>query len=78
MLAPSYDPVCVSVCVCLSQVGVLSKRLNESDWFLALELPSAYPTLCYKEIQVSSKIQVLPSGTMLETQDFENFATAYQ
>ena len=29
-----------SVSVCLSQVGVLSKRLNESSWFLACELPS--------------------------------------
>jgi len=27
----SYGPV--SVCVCLSQIGVLSKRLNESCWF---------------------------------------------
>ena len=29
-----------------SQVGVLSKRLNESSWFLACELPSTRPTLC--------------------------------
>jgi len=37
----------VSVCssVCASQVGVLSKRLNESSWFLARELPSTRPTL---------------------------------
>jgi len=32
-------------CPCLSQVGVLSKRLNESSWFLARELPSTLPTL---------------------------------
>ena len=32
--------------VCLSQVGVLSKRLNESSWFLACELPSTRPSLC--------------------------------
>ena len=37
----------VSVSVCLSQVGVLSKRVNESGWFLAWELHSIYPTLCY-------------------------------
>jgi len=43
-----YGPV--SVCVCLSQVGVLSKRMNESSWFLAWELQSTYPTLCCKEI----------------------------
>jgi len=27
--------LCPSVSVCLSQVGVLSKRMNESSWFLA-------------------------------------------
>ena len=32
--------------VCPSQVGVLSKRMNESSWFLARELPSTRPTLC--------------------------------
>jgi len=36
--------VCLSVCP--SQVGVLSKRLNESSWFLACELPSTHSTLC--------------------------------
>ena len=37
----------VSVCVRvrLSQVGVLSKRLNESSWFLTRELPSTRPTV---------------------------------
>jgi len=34
------------VSVRLSQVGVLSKRLNESSWFLACELHSTRPTLC--------------------------------
>jgi len=38
--------LCLSVCVRLSQVGVLSKRLDESSWFLACELPSTRPTLC--------------------------------
>jgi len=32
----SYGPV--SLCVCLSQVGVLLKRLGEWGWFLAREL----------------------------------------
>jgi len=42
----SHGPV---PCVRLSQVGVLSKRLNESSWFLACELPSTHPTLqCVK------------------------------
>jgi len=48
MLARGTSPGHVSVCVCvyLSQVGVLSKGLNESRWFWAWELPSAYTTLC--------------------------------
>ena len=48
----SHGPV--SVCVCLSQVGVLLKRMNETGWFLAWELHSTYPTLCCKEIHVPS------------------------
>jgi len=69
--------LCLSVCLCLSQLGVLSKRLNESVWFLATELLSTYHTFCYrpKEIQASTK-KVLPTGTLLQTLDLENFATA--
>ena len=36
----------MALCPCLSQVGVLSKWMNESSWFLACELPSTRPTLC--------------------------------
>jgi len=49
--------------LCLSQVSVLSKRVNELDRFLARQLPSAYPTLCCTEFRVSSKTRVLPSET---------------
>ena len=35
--------LCLSVCICLLQVGVLSRRMNESSWFLAWELFSTYP-----------------------------------
>jgi len=59
----SYGPVSVSVCVCLSRVGVLSKWMDGPSWFLALRLLSTYPTLCCKEIQVSTEIRVLPFGT---------------
>jgi len=38
----SHGPVSVR----LSQVGVLSKRLDESGSFLVWELLSTYPTLC--------------------------------
>jgi len=67
----------VALCLCLP-VGVLSKRLNESVWFLAWELRSTYSTLCCTEIQVPSKIGVLPSGTLLQTPDLENLITAYR
>ena len=66
------------VCVRLSQVGVLSKRVNESGCFLAWELHSTYPTLCYKETHVPLKIRVLSSGILLQTLDLEYFATAYR
>jgi len=69
--------LCLCLSVCLSQVGAPSKRLNKSGWFLAWELPSMYPTLCFQEIQVSSKIRLLPAGTLLQTLDLENFARAY-
>ena len=42
---------------------------------LAWRLPSTYPTLCCKEIRVTPKISVLPSGTLSQTLDVENFAT---
>jgi len=72
------DAMLARPCVCLSQVGVLLKRLSESGWLMAWGLPSIYPTVCNKEIQVPSKIWVLPSGTLLRTMGFENFATAYR
>jgi len=68
----------VVVCppVCPSQAGVISKRLDESSWFLAWRLPSTYPTLRFKEIRVSLEIRLLPSETLPQTLDLENFATA--
>jgi len=51
------------VSVCPSQVGVLLKWLDGSSWFVAWRLLSTSPRLCFKEIQVSAKITVLPSGT---------------
>jgi len=60
----------------LSQAGVVSKRLDKSSWFLALRLLSTHLTLCYKEMWVSPKIRVLPSGILSRTQYFKNFATA--
>jgi len=41
----SHGPVSVRR-VRPSQVGVLLKRMNDSSWVLAFELPSTRPTLC--------------------------------
>ena len=57
--------------VCLSQVGILSKWKDGSSWVLACRLLSTYPALCCEEIQVSTKIMVLPSGTLSHTPDLE-------
>ena len=37
---------------------------------------STYPTLCYKKIWAHPKIRLLPSGTLFQTPDLENFAKA--
>ena len=50
-----YPRTRVCLFVCLSQVGVLSKWMNESRWFLAWELPSTNPTLCCTEIRALAK-----------------------
>ena len=68
--------VCLSVCLSVS-CGVLSKRMNEWSWFLVWNLPSIYPTLFAKEIRVSPKVWALPCGTLSQTPDLENFATAH-
>ena len=47
----------MTLCLCLSQVGVLLKWLDGLSWFLACRLLSTYTTLCYKEIQVFAKIK---------------------
>ena len=57
----SYGPV--SVCLCLLQVGILSKGMDGMIWFLARGLISTSRKLCRKEIHVSTKIKVLPSKT---------------
>ena len=70
--------VAMALCLCLSQVSVLSKWMDGSSWFLASRLLSTYPTLCYKEIQVYTKIRVFPTGTLSQTPDLENFASVYR
>jgi len=72
----SCGPVSRCLSVCLSQVGVLSKRLYRFVLFFARTLWTCL-ALCCKKIQVSAKIRVLPSGTFSQTPDLENFATPY-
>ena len=52
--------------------------MDGSDCFVAREFLSTHPTLYFKEIRVSPKLMVLPSGTLTQTLDLENFATAYR
>jgi len=51
---------CVCPSVCLSQAGVVSKRLNGSSLFWY----GSFLPLCCKEILVSPKIRVFPSATL--------------
>ena len=56
--------LCVCLSVCLSQAGIVSKRLDGSRWFLARRLPSTYPTQCFMEILVTPKITAFLSCTL--------------
>jgi len=47
--------VSVWPCLCLSQVGVISKRMDEIIWVLAWGLFSTSPLLRFKKIQISTK-----------------------
>ena len=66
-------PVCPSVRP--SRAGIVSKRRDESGWFWHGGFLPPIPH-CYKEIWVSPKIRVLPSRTLSQIPDVENFATA--
>ena len=64
------------VCLCLS-VTSWSSTIT-AQWIqliLAWRLPSTYPTLWFKEIWVTPKIKVLPSGTLSKMLDL-NFVVA--
>ena len=61
--------------VCLSQVGIVSKRLDRSSWFLVWMIRSTYPTLYFKEIRLSPKLRHLELYPTLLLWTLENFAT---
>jgi len=63
--------LCLSV---LSQVGVLLKQQDVLNWFLARRLPSTY-TVLHGNTGMS-KIRALPSRTLTQALDFENFVMA--
>ena len=56
----------VRVCVRLSHIGVLSKRLGASSWFSASRQSLTYRTLRFKEIRYLRN-EGLPSGTLFQT-----------
>jgi len=65
---PAMAP-CLSVCLFLSQIGVLSKRLDGSSWFFFV-----METFFDLPYNMSSKIYVyFPSGTLPQTVGFRKF-----
>jgi len=60
--------VCLSVRLCLSVISRCSIKRNERiNLFLAWRLFSTSLTRCFKEIQISTKIRVIPAGTFSPT-----------
>jgi len=69
--------LCMYVCVCLSHVSIVLKQLHGSSCVFANTFSSTYPTLCFREIRIPSKIG---KGTSLDnlvsdSYDLENLAT---
>ena len=56
--------------VCLS---VTSRCCIETSWVLAWRLPSAYPTPCYKEIWVSTKMEGTPLWNLVPNSRLRQF-----
>jgi len=71
----SFGPVSVCMSVCLSQVVVLSKGMDGLSliMFLSWRLLSTSPTLCFKEIQVSTKNKGAFLVSCFKTPDFKKF-----
>jgi len=60
----------------ISQVKSTVKTAELFELVLVWELPLTCAILCFKENQVPTKIRVLPSGTLSQTLDLENFTMA--
>ena len=63
--------------ICHMPVTYQNSWLNRSSWFLVQRLPSAYTTLCCKEICISPVISpviiLLPFGTLSQTLNLADF-----
>jgi len=69
----------MALCLCLSQVGVLLKWFDGSSWFLAWRPVSTSPTVCFKEIQVSTTNKDTSlRNFFLSSGLIENLAMAYR
>ena len=70
-------PVSACPSVCLSQTGIVSKRLDESSWFFwhGCFLPPILQCVISK-FGYNKIWAVLFSGTLSQTLDFKHFATA--
>ena len=74
----SYGPVSVCLSICRSVTTRCSIKRDERvnlvlAWMFFPTSRRSRPTLCFKEIRVSTKIRVLLSGIFPETQDLENY-----
>ena len=60
----------MSVCVYVAS-RCSAKIAKWIELILAWSLPSTYLSLCYKEIQETPKIGILPSGSLSQTLDLK-------
>ena len=66
----SYDIECVSVSVCHKAVFYRHGWTDRAGfWHVSFFRPIIH---CFQEIHVTTKIRVLPSGTLSQTPDLEN------
>ena len=77
VLAQHLLSSCVCTSFCLSRVGIVSKRLDESSCILAWRFPSPYPTPCYKKSNLGiSKIRALYVRNFVPSSGLKNFVAA--
>jgi len=67
--------ICPSVCLSVTSRHCIETS-GQIELVLKCRLPPNYPRLCYKEIWVPPNTRALPSGTLSQTLDLENFSTA--